>query len=94
MEILIIYALIAGLLISWFLLMRVEVTTFIERILNLDSSGHFMKPGHLQAGSTIHVVSTRQAPPSSAADSPGETDHVERKAPGADGGVPLWVIGE
>ena len=93
MEILIIFLLIGGLLLGWFLLMRVEITTFVQRL--LDASDKAPTANRKQATSVVRVVSARHASaPMATAELPDTKSRAERQSPESDGGIPKWSISE
>ncbi len=93
MEILIIFFLIAGLLVGWFFLMRVEILAFLQRVLNA-AADKAPVPGQAQTTSTFRVVSVRHAAATPSSISPDKENRMERKNAGSDGGIPKWSIDE
>ena len=90
MEILVIFLLIAGLLVGWFFLMRLEIMSFLQRMIE-SASGKSQLPAHKQT--TVRIVSVRHVA-AHPAGSPEENFRMDRKAAGSDGGIPKWSIGE
>ena len=86
MEILVIVLLIAGLLIGWVFLMRVEILTFLGRILNAADE----KPA--QGNSAVRVVSVRNvAQPVAVMEGKGR---IARQNAETEGGIPKWTLEE
>ena len=91
MEILIICLLIAGLLIGWAFLMRVEISAFLGRIFESTASQSADREARLMV-STVRIVSghTMVTNPASF----GKDARVERHSPETEGGIHKWTLDE
>lgn len=88
MEALIISVLIAGLLLGWLFLMRVEIALFMRRTWKPTAAEQ------KQATPGVRVVSARYAAPQTIAGAPEVTGTVERKSRETEGGIPRWTLGD
>ena len=85
MEILIILLMIVGLLAGWIYLMRVEISSFLQRICvsatkQAEASHYHQTTSAVRLVSGSHAVDVKK--------------QIERKNPGSDGGIPQWSIDE
>jgi hypothetical protein len=92
MEIIVIFALIAGLLIGWFLMMREEVVGLLLRAVQAIRTRRQERPAELPG-----VFASEPCPVASNTDPSSEpaidASQIQRKTPDTEGGIPTWTIG-
>lgn len=92
MEIIVIFALIAGLLIGWFLLMREEVVGLLLRAVQAIRARREERPADLpETFASAPCPAAANTDPSS--EPVVDASQIQRKTPDTEGGIPTWTIG-
>lgn len=92
MEIIVIFALIAGLLIGWFLMMREEVVGLLLRAVQAIRTRREERSAELPG-----TFASDPCPAAANTDPSSEpaidSSRIQRKTPDTEGGIPTWTIG-